>query len=357
MLGNIRVGTVRRSASLIVWAARLAGMDAADLESELAHVQGNILLRNHFAHWPPKPPPGAAAEPKPRAVAPTAVHGGRPPHATPLSRATGAIGPGTLITGRWRIQSPIGERGGFGQVYVVRDETRPDRDGLVMKVAGGTTDVERRNNADRLRSEVKIAHGLTHQNICAYLDDGFDQELGVYFAIMKHAGDSLERLIRDGVTFDLEHALDVVGQVAAGLDYAHGRGIIHHDLKPANILVHEEPARREVRVGDWGISRYGRDTHRADGSPTVVASALGYSRGYMAPEQWRGEARAASDQYCLALVLCSMLEGRVFTEHYRFTSLRALTEEQNDVLRRALSSEPEDRFASCPQFVSKLREA
>ena len=358
MLGDIRVAAVRRSTSLIVWAARLGGMDAAQLEIELADVEGNMLLRNHFGQWPPKARPAQpVAKSKPRASASTAEHGaGGSPRATP-SHANGIIGPGTLITGRWRIQCPIGDRGGFGQVYVVRDETKPDRDGLVMKVAGGTTDVERRNNEERLRSEFKIAHGLTHQNICAYLDDGLDQELGVYFAIMKHAGDSLERLIRDGGTFDFEDALDVVSQTAAGLDYAHGRGIIHHDLKPANILVHQEPGRREIRVGDWGISRYGRDTRRADGSPTVVASVLGYSHGYTAPEQWRGEARAASDQYCLALVFCSMLEGRVFTEHYRFTTLRALSGEQNDVLRRALSQEPEDRFAGCPQFVSKLKEA
>lgn len=361
MLGDMRVASVRRSASLIAWVARIAGRPTTTVAHDIHSVDGHTLVKTLYSPWP------AADYQRLSSLPPPSEAGTVPPPATPEAPAVrgvespalkrGEVGPGCLINARWRLLHAIGDRGGFGQVFEVKDESRPDRAGLVMKVAGGPTDEDRRVNEQRLRSEVDIAHGLTHQNICAYLDDGLDQERGLYFAIMKHAGDSLERLIREASSFDVSDALDVVHQAAAGLDYAHKHGVVHQDLKPANILVQPIGLGREVRIGDWGVSRHGRGTHRADGSPTVITTVVGHSPGYTAPEQWRGEARAASDQYCLALVLCSILERRILTDHYRFSGLRALLPDQNIIVARALSLEPEDRFASCGQFVSKLREA
>ena len=358
MLGQMRSAAVARSATLVAWVARIVGKSFDQVAREITYADGNILVQNVLAPWPkdadhrPSPPPVPAPTPtgSPReSPSPPVLRQARP--------AASGIGPGTLVKGRWRILREIGDAGGFGQVFEVKDESRPDRDGFVMKVAGGATAAERRAKEEHLRSEVKIAHGLTHQNICAYLDDGLDQDLDAYFAIMKHAGDSLEQLITGGNTFSIADALDIGQQVAAGLDYAHRRGVVHHDIKPANVMVRTEVGNRDVRIGDWGISRYGRGTLRSDGSPTVIATVVGYSRGYRAPEQWRGEARAASDQYCLALIVCSMLEGRVFTDHYRWGGLRPLTADQNLVMARALSPEPEDRFKTCADFVGKLQGA
>lgn len=356
MLGEMRVAAVRRSASLVAWVARVLDGSTSEIAREIRAADGNMLVKNLYSQWPVT---GGPAPPRAR---PEPDRGPPPPPATSNRGDVGAsrghsgdVRPGSLVQNRWQIVRPIGERGGFGTVFEVRDETRPDRDGFVMKIAGGATDADRRVNEKRLLSEVRIAHGLTHQNICAYLDDGLDRARGVYFAIMKYAGPSLERLIRDDTSFDVADAFDVVQQVAAGLDYAHQHNVIHQDLKPANVLVQGDPHGREVRIGDWGISNHGRETQRADGSPTVIATVVGNSPGYMAPEQWRGEARAASDQYCLALLLCSMLEGRVFAEHYKFQDLRPLTADQNQIIERALSVEPEERFASCGKFISKLR--
>jgi hypothetical protein len=281
-----------------------------------------------------------------------------PAPGAPLRSGAGpsALGPGAIVGSHYLIVRAMGDRGGFGKVFEVKDESRPDRD-FVMKVADGATAEERAVNEERLREEVKIAHRVTHQNTCAYLEDRLDPTFGVFYAIMKHAGVSLQRLLHDAHSFELADAIEIAAQVAEGLDYAHNKkGVIHQDVKPANVLVQGEPGNREVRIGDWGIARRGRDTRRADGSPTVVATVLGMSPGYVAPEQWRGEARSASDQYCLALVFCSLLEGRVFTEHYKFRSLAPLTVDQNMAVQRALSYEPEDRFGSCRQFVAKLRE-
>jgi serine/threonine-protein kinase len=267
------------------------------------------------------------------------------------------LGPGSVVGGHWRIVRAIGDRGGFGTVFEVTDETKPDRD-FVMKVADGPTPQQRATNEERLREEVRIAHRVTHQNACAYLEDRLDPASGVYYAIMKYAGDSLQKLLQSGDCFELLDAVDIVSQIADALDYAHAkRGIIHQDVKPANILVQGTIGAREARIGDWGISRFGRDTRRADGSPTVIATVVGMSAGYTAPEQYRGEARSASDQYCLALVFCSLLEGRVFAEHYRPRQLEQLSAAQNMTVFRALSPEPEDRFGSCGTFAAKLRDA
>ena len=355
MLGGMRIAAVRRSPSLLIWVARTARISSNTATKDIEDADGNMLVRNLFERWP-SPRETEAQHPKTPAKVVAPAGGAM---ATPSARAqhTGQVGPHVLLANRWRILLPIGDRGGFGRVFEVRDETQPDRVGFVVKVADGETDAVRRLNAERLRSEVAIAYELHHQNICAYKDDGFDSELQVYFAIMLNAGRSLEQLIAAGTSYSAIETIEIIGQVATGLDFAHERGVIHHDVKPANILVREEHGRRDVRLGDWGISRHGRGTQRADGSPTVIATALGYSPGYRAPEQWRGEARAASDQYALALVLCSMLEGRVFTDYYRFAGLPQLSADKNEVLGRALSHEPEDRFRNCTLFVDKLRGA
>jgi hypothetical protein len=334
-----------------------SGIEACDADDPVENVLAtndpspgiDAKLRLRVRRAPRQPGGGGPQPPVQPSPKPSPKPGPTPPR-------PGVLGPDAIVGGRYRIVRAIGDQGGFGRVFEVKDESRPDRD-LVMKVADGATAEERARNEVRLREEVKIAHRVTHQNACAYLDDALDPVFGVYYATMKHAGVSLQRLLDDGPSFELADAIDIVGQVAEGLDYAHKKkGVIHQDVKPANILVQGEPGNREVRIGDWGISCRGRDTRRVDGTPTVVATVLGMSPGYVAPEQWRGEARSASDQYCLALVFCSLLEGRVFTEHYKFRGLASLATEQNMAVQRALAAEPEDRFASCPQFVTKLRE-
>lgn len=356
VLGDLRLGAVRRSRSLTLWVARILQVDATDVSRQAVQGDGNTRVRNAFPGWAggghvPAPEPPVSSPPQPTTVK---LDAAKTVSRSPRS-AGGRVAPGALMMDRWRILDAIGERGGFGRVFRVRDEQHPDHD-YVMKVADGATDEERRVNEERLQSEIDIDHRLGHhQNICSYQIDAVDPTLGAHFAVMKHAGESLETLIRRGTTFTVAETVEVAEQVAKGLDHAHGRGVVHQDLKPANILVHTRGAVRDVRICDWGIARHGRGTRRADGTSTVIATVVGRSPGYTAPEQWRGEARSASDQYCLALVVCSMLEGQIFTEYHKFQGLEALSPDQNVILSRALTEEPEDRFASCSQFVSKLR--
>lgn len=357
MLGDMRVAPLRRSPSLVLWVARLLGRPDDATARLIERARGTTTVGSVFpglcaprtsstvvSDTEPAPPRAGTGE---RTV--------RINRAVPRSAVSTTVGPGVLVTGRWRILAPVGERGGFGAVFAVRDERHPERE-YVMKVADGPTASAKRLAEERLQSEVEIAHRLTHQNICAYLVDERDERLGIYFAILKHAGVSLETLIRSG-SLDVSAAIDIVSQIAKGLDYAHRRHIVHQDLKPANILVQTVGKHREVRIGDWGIAGQGRKTKRADGNTTVIANVIGRTAGYTAPEHWHGNVRSSSDQYCLALVLCSILDGRIFHSPYEFEGFPALTASQNSVIARALSDEPEYRFASCSEFAKRLREA
>jgi serine/threonine protein kinase, bacterial len=127
-------------------------------------------------------------------------------------------------------------------------------------------------------------------------------------------------------------------------------------VKPGNILVKKDRQHWKVRVTDFGIAVTGTITTNTAGQHTILATrGIGYSRGYAAPEQRAGESpRRGTDQYALALVFCSMLEGHIFTERYRLRPFPNLTGAQNDALAKALSLEPEDRFSSCAEFVAAL---
>jgi serine/threonine-protein kinase len=128
-------------------------------------------------------------------------------------------------------------------------------------------------------------------------------------------------------------------------------------VKPGNILVEESGRTWEVRVGDFGIALRGAGAKNTKGKYTIIAThPVGYSASYAAPEQRANRpARKASDQYSLALVFCSMLEGRVFSSRFEPRRFARLTKPQNDALLRALAESPDARFDSCREFVSALR--
>lgn len=253
-----------------------------------------------------------------------------------------------MIGGRWRILRLLGE-GGFGAAYEVED-TRFAQPHLVVKVARS---LEQR---ERLKEEHDLARGLTHQNICAYNHLDEDPEFGL-FALMRHGGVALSQLLEASGGWTPKDAVDLCADVASGLDYAHGREIIHLDVKPANILVDTSARRREVRIGDWGISMRGRATRRASGRTTVVASqGFGYSPPYAAPEQVLGLPRKSSDQFALARVFCALVAGREPSSPADLPlPFRALARSTNDVLAKARHVDAEQRFHSCRAFVSALR--
>lgn len=172
-----------------------------------------------------------------------------------------------------------------------------------------------------------------------------------------------DRLARGGVS--QEQALEWLGQIAIALDRAHASGIVHRDVKPANLLLDHDDS---VHVSDFGIAfAAGLDTLTMPG--TVLGTA-----GYLSPEQARGEpASPASDRYALGVVAFELLTGRrpfaadtPVSEALAHLNAPVPSAEQLDsrlpagvdrILSRALAKDPSDRPVSCAAFVAQLRAA
>src|SRR4051794_20653053 len=186
------------------------------------------------------------------------------------------------------------------------------------------------------------------------------------FIVMEYlSGGSLEDWIRRDGAQEPGQALEWLEQAAIALDAAHRHGIVHRDVKPANLLLDRNG---NVHVADFGIaSAAGMD------SLTMTGTVLG-TAGYLSPEQAQGDrATAASDRYSLAVVAFELFSGRRPFENESVTAEAAahvnsqvpsiaeicegLPDELDPVFRRALAKEPSERFESAAEFVGALRAA
>jgi serine/threonine protein kinase len=232
--------------------------------------------------------------------------------------------PGALL-GPYRIVASIG-KGGMGEVYRATD-TRMGRDVAIKVVA--------EQFLERFNHEVRAIAALNHPNICTIHD------VGRAYLVMEYV---------DGVPLKgplpEEAAMKLALQIAAALEAAHARGIVHCDLKPANLMFRRDVdvAGVEVMLGDFGVA------HLPDASGVVAsaerrAEAVG-TLAYMAPEQRRGSVTAASDVFASAVVLFEMLVGR--TPWPRETVLAGTR-------RREDFAVPESVFAIAPAIAQDVQ--
>ena len=252
--------------------------------------------------------------------------------------------------------------GGMGKVYRATDESLGRTVAVKVLAERWTSDEE--FHARFLR-EARTAASLSGEpNVIAIYDVSETGE-GEPFIVMEYAteGTLADRLRRGAVAS--EQALQWVEQTGRALDSAHARGVVHRDVKPANLLLTDDDT---VRVSDFGIARAAdQDTL------TAVGSVLG-SVGYMAPEQARGEPTSpASDRYALACVAFELLTGRrPFERESQAAELAAHAREAppsareldpslpaglDAVFARGLAKRPDDRHPSSAAFVHDLRRA
>ncbi len=255
--------------------------------------------------------------------------------------------------------------GGMGTVYLVQHPRLPRQDALKVLSADLTTDPEYRA---RFLREADVAAGLSHPNILGIHDRG---ESGDQFwiAIDFVRGTDAAKLLREHYPrgMPVELAMPIIAAVASALDYAHQRGLLHRDVKPANILI-ADPGSESQRVflADFGIARRVEDT-----GLTATNIAVG-TVAYAAPEQLMGESiDARADQYALACTAFHLLTGTqpydhasaaaVITKHVmapppigeRRPELAAL----QPVFARAMAKKPWERFARCQDFTNELQRA
>ena len=271
----------------------------------------------------------------------------------------------TTLAG-YRILGPIG-RGGMGVVYRA-EEPALGRLVALKVLEPGLADHEEFRR--RFLREMRIAASIEHPNILPVYRAGEDR--GLLYLAMRYvdASDLREVLRRDG-PLDLERALWIVDQVAQALDAAHQRGLVHRDVKPANILLTGPAAngREHVYLADFGIAR----PAAVDASITsgdVVVGTLAYA----APEQLTGDAvDARTDVYALGCVLQECLTGRppftvegdhaLIVAHLEAappppSSLRpALPPALDGVLARALAKARDRRYRTCGELAAAARQA
>ena len=274
----------------------------------------------------------------------------------------GASAPTIGHVGRYALKRRIGE-GGLGAVYAAHD---PLLSRLVaIKTLSVTVESASRESVEALfLNEARAAGGLSHPHIVTVYDAG-TSDAGLYIAMELLRGRDLRQLRLDGWRATPHQAALIVRRVAEALGYAHGKGVVHCDIKPANIFM---IASTQPRVLDFGIARiaHQHDLLGADG----LAAGSPY---YMAPEQLRREAiDRRCDVYALGVVLYELLTGvRPFQGEGLDAIMTAVLDSEvtpaheldptvppalSAIAARAMARNPEDRFRSARAMARELRQ-
>src|SRR5918993_4499485 len=215
--------------------------------------------------------------------------------------------------GHYKILDQLGA-GGMGVVYRAQDTKLGRQVALKVLPMGNTASEEA---VERFRREARTASSLNHPNICTIY--GFDEHGGqLYLAMELLDGEPLDRRL-SGRPLELRNMLDIAAQVADALDAAHAEGILHRDVKPANIFL---TRRGPVKVLDFGLAKLSPEYRRRSGRmdvptqhiPEHFTSAVGTTVGtiaYMSPEQARGDdVDPRTDLFSFGVVLYEMCTGR-----------------------------------------------
>lgn len=266
-----------------------------------------------------------------------------------------------LIGGRYRELRKLGS-GGMSVVIMAEDTVLQRTVALKMladHLAGDSDFVT------RFRHEALAVAKLQHPNIVQVFDSGHDQQSGRHYIAMEYVdGTPLSDMLRGGQKLETTRAISIATDACEALDCAHRAGVIHRDVKPANLIITADGV---AKLADFGIAKAAEMTR-----VTQVGSVLG-TVAYLSPEQATGgETGPQSDIYSLAVVVFEMLGGRL---PYLYKSITELAMKQRDelptpltelnpevpveldhTLRVALSYDQRLRFATAREFEAALQQ-
>ena len=259
--------------------------------------------------------------------------------------------------GKYELLEPLGS-GAFAEVHKALDTALKRT--VALKVLKPALIADEEAFA-RFVQEAQTAAGLFHPHIATVLDLG--EVDGRYFIAMRYVdGQSLDKIIQQGAPLPWDHVLRITQHIAEALQFAHDKGLVHRDVKPANIII--SPTEGAV-LTDFGLVK----ALESSGLSTRSGAVLGTPQ-YIPPEVWNGQpAGPAADQYALACILAEMLTGKVLfgaSTPWAVLQKQAAPPELPEqwpqgvpvgveaVLRKALSKEPGGRYADVKAFHAAL---
>ena len=265
---------------------------------------------------------------------------------------------GQVLSGRYELEELVGT-GGMSGVYRAHDRLLARKVALKVLHAHYGDDEA---HVERFRREARAVATLSHPNIVAVIDRGVHE--GRQFIVFEYVdGENLKRLIEREGPLPVSTALELAIQIARGLSFAHGQGLVHRDVKPQNVLLNGEGA---AKVTDFGIARSLDVQHGMTQTGTVLGTS-----DYIAPEQAQGRhVDEHSDIYSLGVVLYELLTTKVpFPgENFVAVAMRHINEpppsvrdQRPDVplrvdaaLQTAMAKDPADRFPTMDAFCHEL---
>jgi serine/threonine-protein kinase len=286
---------------------------------------------------------------------------------------------GRIIGGKYRLRRQIGE-GGMGSVWAGVHETL-DRNVAIKFLRPSVEDAQ--TAAARFVTEAKSAARVKHRFVVDVFDFGITED-GVYYMVQELLeGEELADCFDHGSAWEVRDVVNFVAQCLAGLEAVHQAGIVHRDLKPENIFVMRDSDGRYPKLLDFGISKladgplgstsaYPPSKKGRSKQLTTAGTALG-TPWYMSPEQLRGrrDLDGRADVYSIGVITYEWLTGRVpyDTDNVAELALQVasgsavplvslrpeLGHELSAVIARALSPEPQERFATAGEMRQALQ--
>lgn len=266
--------------------------------------------------------------------------------------------------GRYEVLRVLG-KGAMGVVYEGRDPNLDRRVAIKTVKVENLSEEAAAEYEHRFRTEARSAARLQHPNIVSVYDS--DRDGDVAFLVMEFIqGDDLKHHLDRGVRYTLEQSLKIVRDLLSALDYAHKQGIVHRDVKPANLLI--EPGGR-VKLTDFGVARI-----QDSGEATRTQGSMVGTLKYMAPEQVQGQKiDARADLFSTGVVLYQLLtDKRPFDGDNDFSIIHQIIGHNppppsaanprlpaalDAVVARALAKDKDERFATARDFAVALQAA
>ena len=266
--------------------------------------------------------------------------------------------------GRYQILSELG-RGAMGVVYKAHDPVI-ERDVAVkaIQLAFQVSAEEKQVYLNRFYREAKAAGKLNHPNIVTIYDVDEDKETGTPFIVMEFLeGTTLQEIINDGMLLPVRNVREIIMQIADALQYAHRQGVVHRDVKSANIILVEG---MKAKIMDFGIARL------STSDLTKSGQFIG-TPNYMSPEQIDGKAivDGRSDLFALGVIFYLLLTGERPFSGDSFTSISykivhvdpipprtvnpAVPEPYNKILARLMAKDPAKRYSSGAELIEDLK--